>query len=115
MELFDLTTEVTAATLNSFLQHYGSNTNIGITLLVALEYLQLEIGVDDCAFHYDFDTWGHLATDSWVKALWEKVDKLGITLLLEYTSIPKPRENDYHVRNGDDGIQRQGVEKHKPS
>ena len=94
MELFDLTTETTAATLNSFLQHYGSNTNIGITLLAALEYLQLEIGVDDCPFHYDFDTWGHLATDSWVKALWEKVDKLGITLLLEYTSIPKPREND---------------------
>eukprot|EP00975_Prorocentrum_lima_P026077 5482751-Prorocentrum_lima.AAC.1 len=44
MELFDLTTEVTAATLNSFLQHFGTNTLIGTTLQAALEYLQLELG-----------------------------------------------------------------------
>jgi sentrin-specific protease 1 len=97
MELFDLTTEVTAATLNSFLQHFGTNTLIGTTLQAALEYLQLELGVEDCPLSYDFNTWGHLATDTWVKALWEKVDLLDITLLLEYEGIPKPREHDCSI------------------
>ncbi|KAK1748959.1 hypothetical protein QTG54_000898 [Skeletonema marinoi] len=97
MELFDLTTEVTAATLNSFLQHFGTNTLIGTTLQAALEYLQLELGVEDCPLSYDFNTWGHLATDTWVKALWEKVDLLDITLLLEYDGIPKPREHDCSI------------------
>ena len=73
MGLFSITTETTSATINSFLQHYGTETPLGITLHAALvEYLQVEIGVRGCPLTYDFGIWGELATDSWVKSLWEK-------------------------------------------
>ena len=44
----------------------------------------------DCPFNYVYDTWRHLVTDSWVKALWEKIDAMGIDLELEYTTFPAP-------------------------
>ena len=83
IELFDLTTETTAANLSMFLQHYDTKSALGITLKAAMEHLQLELGVPDCPLQYDFEVWGHLATDSWVKALWEKIDRFGIVLTIE--------------------------------
>ena len=71
--LHDLITEVTAATLSSFLQHYGQPTGLGITLQAALENMQIKIGVPDCPLDYDYKVWGHLTTDSWIKLLWEKL------------------------------------------
>ena len=94
MGLFDLTTETTIATLNSFLQHYGTSSSFGITLLASMEHLQMELGVQECPFNYEYDTWQHLATDSWVKALWEKIDNMGINLELEYESLVPPQETD---------------------
>ncbi len=82
MGLFNLPTETTIATLNSFLQHYGTILSLGITLLALMEHLQMELGVQDCPFNYDYDTWQHLETESWVKALWEKIDNMGINLEL---------------------------------
>ena len=92
--LSDLTVETAAATLSSFLQHYGTTSALGITLRAVMEHLQVEIGVPDCPFNYDFEIWGHLATDAWAKALWEKIDELGIVLELQYDDIPIPRRKD---------------------
>lgn len=97
MHLFDLTIETTAATLSSLLQHYNMDTALGITLKAAMEHLQLELGVPGCPFDYDFSVWGHLATDSWVKALWERIDKFGIVVKLDYHTIPTPREHDIPI------------------
>ena len=90
MRLFDLTTETTIATLNSFLQHFSTSSSLGITLLASMEHLQMELGVQECPFNYDYNTWQHLATDSWVKALWEKIDNMGIDLELEYEFLIPP-------------------------
>ncbi len=57
--LHDLTTEITTATLNSFLLFYGYPTGIGIMLWVALKNMQIEIGVQDCSLDYDYKVWGH--------------------------------------------------------
>jgi endonuclease/exonuclease/phosphatase family metal-dependent hydrolase len=97
--LYDLPIETAAANLSMLLQHYEVQTKLGITLKAAIEHLQIEIGVSDCPFNYDYDTWSPLATDSWVKALWEKIDKMGIVLEMQYTQIPKPRENDSTIMN----------------
>ena len=53
MGLYDLVIETTSATLNSFLQHYNTNSALGITLSATLENLQLELGVQGCPLHYD--------------------------------------------------------------
>ena len=94
MELFELPIETTAATISSFLQHYSTGSQIDIALTAAMQYLQLEIGVDRCPFEMDFTVWGPLATDTWVKALWEKIDHYGLILDMDYPTIPLPREND---------------------
>ena len=70
--LFDLTCKTTAVTLNSFLQYYGTATPLGIYLKGSLENLQIELGVQHCPFKYNFEKWGHLVTDCWVKSLWER-------------------------------------------
>ena len=60
MGIFYLTTETTAATLNSFLQHYHSDMVLGGTISSTLCNLQLEMGVKDCPLKYDYEIWEHL-------------------------------------------------------
>ena len=67
MGLHNLTAEATTASLNLFLQHYGTDTLLGIYLSTSIENLQLELGVSKCPFKYDYEVWNVLATDSWVK------------------------------------------------
>ena len=69
MGLYNLVTETTAENLNSFLQHYNTDSALGITFSTTLENLQLEIGVRGCPLHYDYDTWSRIATSSWIKLL----------------------------------------------
>ncbi len=94
MGLFDLPIETAAATIASFLQHYEMNSALGHNLKAAMEHLQVEIGVSDCPFNYDYGVWGILATESWPKALWEKLDNMGIIIDIKYHSIPAPRRKD---------------------
>ena len=94
MGLYNLVTETTSANINSFLQHYNTDSALGITLSTTLENLQLELRVRLCPLHYNYDTCSGLTTNSWIKSPWEKIDKLGIKLELEYKSIPLPREKD---------------------
>jgi len=53
MGLLNLVTETASATLNSFLQHYNTDSALGITLSATMENLQLELGVQGCPLHYD--------------------------------------------------------------
>ena len=92
--LYNLVTETTAATLNSFMQHYNTETALGITLTATLEELQIELGVQGCPLTYDYEIWGHLAEHSWIKALWEKVYRLDIDLHLDYDDLRPPRDRD---------------------
>ena len=64
MGLNNLTIEVTTASLNAFLQPYGTDTSIGIYLTASIKNLQLEMGVAGCLFDHDYETWHKLATDS---------------------------------------------------
>ena len=94
MELNCLTIEATAASLNLFLQHYGTDTSLGTYLTASIENLQLELGVAGCPFNYDFKIWGELATDTWVKAIWERVWHFDLSLEIDYKTLEMPRERD---------------------
>ena len=39
--MFDLTTDTTVAQLNALLQHYKTNTEIGMTITAELELLEI--------------------------------------------------------------------------
>ena len=44
---------------------------------------------------YDFDVWGNLAEDSWVKHLWERLWFYGIRLDMEYDGrMHRPEHHD---------------------
>ena len=94
MGLYSLPIEATIGSINAFLQHYGTETAISLYLRASLENLQLELGVSGCPFKYDFKVWGGLATESWVKSLWERIHRFNIKIDLDYDALPMPRERD---------------------
>jgi len=94
MGIRHLPIEATAATLNAFLQHYGEPTNLGYTLRTTLHHMQVEMGVRVCPLQYKYEVWEGLVTDSWVKALWEKVSKFNIKLDIKYDELLPPKERD---------------------
>ena len=94
MGLHSLPIEATIGSINAFLQHYGTETALGLYLRASLENLQLELGVSSCPLEYDYEKWGSLATNSWVKALWERIHRYKIKIDIDYESLPMPRERD---------------------
>ena len=54
MELNCLTVKATAASLNLFLQHYGTDTSLGRYLTTSIENMQLELGMAGCPSNHDF-------------------------------------------------------------
>ena len=80
MDLYNRTTEKIVANLNSFLQHYNTVSSLWIMLTTTLKNLQLELGVRKYPLLYDYNTLSGLVTNSWIKSLWGKVNKLGIDI-----------------------------------
>lgn len=54
-----------------FYQLYPTDTNEGHLLRASLEHLQLEIGIGTPVLLSNFESFGYLATHSWLKSLWE--------------------------------------------
>ena len=106
--------EATAASLNLFLQHYGTNTSLGTYLKTSIKNLQLELGVTSCPFKYNYGVWSRLATDSWVKSLRERIDRFDLSLELDYNFLELPREKDlpimeWLVKEGFQGVELAGI------
>ncbi len=59
--------------------------------------MQIEIGVPYCPLDYDYKVWGHLATDSWVKLLWGKINAFNINVDLDYMVIEPPRRHNRSI------------------
>ena len=58
MELLNLPIETTTAQVNCLLQHHGTDSALGHTMMAALEHMQLEIGVEGCPLGYSFQKYG---------------------------------------------------------
>lgn len=54
-----------------FLSHMSKGTYVGDIVESCLESASLEVRVGGNIFVLDFDLYGHLLTDYWVKVLWE--------------------------------------------
>ena len=91
MELNHLPVEATIAQINSLLQHYGTTGALGTTLTAAIEHLQVEVGCTGCPLNLDYQKFGHLATDTWAKSLWEKIHTNKIEVSLDYKKLKQPR------------------------
>ena len=81
--------------IEKFQTHFGTSSITGKLLQVSMETAQLEVGVGRNLFQLDFDTYGDLLTDCWIKTLWKFCQSNNITLLDRHSHFPTPQqEND---------------------
>ena len=91
MKLLNLSMETAAAQINCLLQHYGTNTALGGTMMAAAEHLQLEIEVERCPLNYSFKKYDNLTTNTWAKLPREKVQAYKLEISLDYKGLHRPR------------------------
>lgn len=73
----------------------GTSTMTNSLLQVSMESTQLEVGIGQSIFQLDFQKYGLLLTDCWLKHLWSFTQSNNIILIDRFTNFPTPqREND---------------------
>ena len=80
--------------VSCLLTHYGCATAVGRMLGISMQLFALELGMGAQPFQVDFSRYGTLVTDSWLKSLWEKTHRFGISVSVALGDILPPREND---------------------
>jgi hypothetical protein len=86
--------ECLIAQLSKVLVHYGCTSGVGIQMQVSLELLLTELGASEQPLQAPFCTYGRWVTHSWLKSIWEKVDKFNITVEIAALPITPPRKGD---------------------
>ncbi len=79
------------------LQHYHTWTTLSDKITASIKALQLEIGSRDNPLNEDFLEHGLLATDCWIKAVWERACFYKFRLNLGYVTHRFPRESDQEI------------------
>ena len=92
--LYNLAVEQFIAWMEILLQHYGAGFTTSKKLRASLEALQLEIGCAGNPLSEEYAVLGLLATEGWVKAVWERASYYGYKVALDYPTERAPRTND---------------------
>jgi hypothetical protein len=83
--------------LEVLLQHYGAGFTISRKLQASIEATQLEVGCKGNPLNEDCHTLGWLATEGWVKAVWERALHYRFTIMLDYPMQDPPRERERNL------------------
>jgi hypothetical protein len=70
--------EASIAMSNKLLMHFGCRTALGTFLRTSYSFLLLEIGISFQALQGLYQQFSFLAMHTWMKMLWEKLEKFGI-------------------------------------
>ena len=77
------------------LDHWGSDSTLGMAFALVYEDFLMEVGLDGNILDRSFSKLSPLASHSWFKILWEYCDKYQVKLTFnEKFHIPKLRQND---------------------
>jgi hypothetical protein len=79
---------------NKLLIHFGCRTALGTFLRTAYSFLLLEIGISFQPLQSLYQQFSFLAMHTWMKMLWEKLDKFGIIVQTADTSFQFPQGGD---------------------
>jgi hypothetical protein len=94
IRLHSLTAEQFISWLDMILQHYQTELTILSKLRASLEALHLELGCRGNPLDKNFSILGALATDVWLKAIWEHIWYYKFRIYLNYPIQPLPRGSD---------------------
>ena len=80
--------------VKALLDHIWRESTTGKLLIISLEYLKLEVGIQGSILTEDYELYGHLAEESWVAHTWKFLTDVGLQIKDELRDFPL-------VRNGD--------------
>jgi hypothetical protein len=86
--------EALIAMTNKLLMHYGCRSALGDFMKTSYGYLTLELGVTFKPLQALYKRFSFLATHSWMKMLWEKADRFGVTIETTKGPLSFPRDRD---------------------
>ena len=64
---------------------------------VGMECAQLQIGVRDCIYNYDYNKYHNLLPHSWIKSQWKFLSNMGLHLKGWNTKLEYQRRNDKSI------------------
>jgi hypothetical protein len=82
------------AQINKLLVHCGCISGLGIQMQVSMELLITKLGISPQPLQESYAKYGKWITHSWLKSIWEKVDKFNITIEVATMPIEPPQEGD---------------------
>jgi hypothetical protein len=86
--------ECLVAQLTKLLVHYGCRSGLGIQMQVSMEILLTKLGLSPQPLQESFITNGKWVRNTWLKSIWEKVDRFDITIEIAPLPIQPPRKGD---------------------
>ena len=81
--------------LDDFLYNGNQLTQVGKSLKMCMEDIQLETGLVNNLFEYEYAKYGALTQRTWIRHLWQDCDKHNILLQGKYERPKLSRENDF--------------------
>ena len=81
--------------LKIFLTHAGTETQLGISIKIMMESMNLMVGVNKSIFETSYAKYGFLAEIGWMQNLWQMSQKYNIQIHGEYTKSHLNRKNDF--------------------
>ena len=100
----------TADQLNKLLMHYGCRSAVGTFLQTSMELLIMELGVSFQPLTESYRLYEGLVTRCWLKSVWEKVDKYGISVRVHNVKLTFGRERDQWLMRRFEAIGYEGEE-----
>jgi hypothetical protein len=86
--------EALVAMSNKLLMHYGCRSALGDFMKTSYGYFTLELGVSFQPFQVSYKQFSFLATHCWMKMLWEKADRFGVTIEMAKGRLQFPSHGD---------------------
>jgi hypothetical protein len=79
---------------NKLLMHYGCCTALGTELQTSIGLLLVELGMSFQPLQLSFADFGHMVTTSWLRQVWEKLDRFKFAVTVHNLHSVFPREGD---------------------
>jgi hypothetical protein len=79
---------------NKLLMHYGCRTAFGTQLQTSIGLLLVELGMLFQPLQLSYADFGHMVTTSWLKRVWEKLDRFKFAVMVHNLHSVFPQEGD---------------------
>jgi hypothetical protein len=79
---------------NKLLMHYGCQTALGTKLQTFLGLLLVELGMSFQPLQLSYNKFGDMVTTSWLKQVWEKLDRFNVVVMVHKLHSVFPWEED---------------------